>query len=270
MNRSARFFSTAFTLVELLAVITIVTILIALLLPTLGRAKALARTTVCASNEKQIALLIREYTYDNSGYLPDNSSRPAPYRLQSKWHGHVAPYIYTTANWDSSTLQKNPGTLKVFLCPTALTYYTGTDFPAGADTIIRYYNYFMMISNTYGIFSPFVNNNSSAYASVKLDNISKPSMKLLIADGTYFQAGSLAMSQFQNQIELNFLHGENFGMTLMIKKLWTWGYFDSVKGPDLYAKVKYDRANCMYADGHVKLETRGYLSDNQSTLTSME
>ncbi|NNM84347.1 MAG: prepilin-type N-terminal cleavage/methylation domain-containing protein [Phycisphaerales bacterium] len=52
----------AFTLVELLVVIAIISILIALLLPALGRAKKLANSLSCESNLRQLALAYTEYT----------------------------------------------------------------------------------------------------------------------------------------------------------------------------------------------------------------
>ena len=48
--------STAFTLVELLVVITIIGILIALLLPAVQAAREAARQTQCQNNLKQLAL----------------------------------------------------------------------------------------------------------------------------------------------------------------------------------------------------------------------
>ena len=58
-----------FTLVELLVVIGIIAILISLLLPALNKVRAQARTTQCASNMRQLALGVLQYTDRNKGVL---------------------------------------------------------------------------------------------------------------------------------------------------------------------------------------------------------
>jgi prepilin-type N-terminal cleavage/methylation domain-containing protein/prepilin-type processing-associated H-X9-DG protein len=60
----------AFTLVELLVVIGIVAVLIALLVPALGRAREGARRTVCASNLRQLAGACLAYAQAHRGQLP--------------------------------------------------------------------------------------------------------------------------------------------------------------------------------------------------------
>jgi prepilin-type N-terminal cleavage/methylation domain-containing protein/prepilin-type processing-associated H-X9-DG protein len=66
MRRARR----AFTLLELLVGIGVVGLLLAILLPALGRARAAARRTACASNLRQIGLLLSAYANDNRGEIP--------------------------------------------------------------------------------------------------------------------------------------------------------------------------------------------------------
>ena len=61
---------TAFTLVELLVVLGVVTLLVGLLLPSLGRARDVAKQTVCLSNERQLGVALNAYLVGSDGLLP--------------------------------------------------------------------------------------------------------------------------------------------------------------------------------------------------------
>jgi prepilin-type N-terminal cleavage/methylation domain-containing protein/prepilin-type processing-associated H-X9-DG protein len=62
-----------FTLVELLVVIGIIAVLIAILLPSLARARMSANLVNCQSNFKQIYVAISFYVNENKGLLPLHS-----------------------------------------------------------------------------------------------------------------------------------------------------------------------------------------------------
>lgn len=65
-----------FTLIELLVVIGIIAVLVAILLPVLGRTREHARAVQCASNMRQICQGALMYSNENKGLLPTAANMP--------------------------------------------------------------------------------------------------------------------------------------------------------------------------------------------------
>lgn len=62
--------SCGFTLIELLVVVAIIALLIAILMPSLARAREQSKLTACAANARQLATGMLIYVDENAGILP--------------------------------------------------------------------------------------------------------------------------------------------------------------------------------------------------------
>ena len=88
-----------FTLIELLVVIAIIAILAAILFPVFAQAREKARSVLCLSNTKQLALGLLQYVQDYDETTPAGGLAPtgqpcAGLRLPGHgWAGEVYPYV---------------------------------------------------------------------------------------------------------------------------------------------------------------------------------
>jgi prepilin-type N-terminal cleavage/methylation domain-containing protein len=114
----------AFTLVELLVVIAIIALLIAMLLPVLGRAKEQANRVVCLSNHKQILLAIAFYCNDNKGYMPhcnwlgqETAANCPGWLYDARFTGGGGGAFKTEKDLQSGALYKYIRNAKLYRCP---------------------------------------------------------------------------------------------------------------------------------------------------------
>ena len=76
-----------FTYIELLVSIGIVTILVALILPVIGKSRATAQSVTCLSQLRQIAGGFTQYAAEYDHYLPD------PFVVERSWEQLLRPYL---------------------------------------------------------------------------------------------------------------------------------------------------------------------------------
>ena len=107
-----------FTLIELLVVIAIISILAAMLLPVLGRAKETARRISCLNNLTQLSLAGQMYVHDSDGRYPLRSS---------------------TDRWPDKFYDNYGKSLKLLLCPSDSGTPTTESDSTVADSAPRSY-----------------------------------------------------------------------------------------------------------------------------------
>jgi prepilin-type N-terminal cleavage/methylation domain-containing protein len=141
----------AFTLIELLVAVGIIALLAALLLPSLGSAKAQGKRANCISNLQQIEAATQMYVYDHGIYPP------AWIDSQTLWMELVNPYISEHS--------------RVFLCPADMQ-----QIPVEWDTNI-FLSYGMNVFNFAGAATCF-------WYGVKADLVHTPAKTIIYADCT--------------------------------------------------------------------------------------
>ena len=73
----------AFTLIELLVVIAIIALLVSILMPSLAKARDLARQSACMAGVSAQIKAVEVYAMDNGGAIPSGPDEPMPYVGQS-------------------------------------------------------------------------------------------------------------------------------------------------------------------------------------------
>ena len=132
---------TAFTLIELLIVISIIAVLIAVLLPAVSRARSSAKYVMCQSNMRQIGFVFTTFELDHGTYPQRNlqlgGAQAYPERV-SETGNEVDPYITSRKMWycpDRDNFASSPYHYEAANWPlTGYFNWAGHMFPKGLKT----------------------------------------------------------------------------------------------------------------------------------------
>ncbi|MHB9071409.1 MAG: DUF1559 family PulG-like putative transporter [Sedimentisphaerales bacterium] len=111
-----------FTLVELLVVISIIALLLAILMPSLQKARESAKTVVCRNNLKQMGLASGMYSNEYNDAMVSEDAywlTPANNRHSYPWYMSLMPFIGNKAPV-SGTIVNRQGSVQIFKCPSQI------------------------------------------------------------------------------------------------------------------------------------------------------
>ena len=208
----------AFTLVELLVVIGIIGVLVALLLPTLGKARESARTVKCMSNLRQLGLATTMYCGEAKGYLPYPTTTKGEQML---WYNVLDPYLQAKAN-DARTGVAAGRSYREYKQCVVFESFDGGKFTGNQDQLKEF-------SRTYKMNSMLRHNNP--YAQARVTEVPNQTNFVYIGDATSMDQTGPIENQWENG---------QFSMEVNDR---------TQAGPALRHK---DGANILFVDGHAE------------------
>jgi competence protein ComGC len=243
--------SRAFTIIELLVVIGVITLLVAILLPMIGRSREVANRVQCAANLRNLGAAAHLFASRNNGWFPMSYRLPSgsyPYR----WPNVISRddrLAATAAQWQTygspfKQFELVGATEATWTCPSSnsppRTVATAQGLPAEWGPKIFWTNYIYvagMTSNNRGRSTP-----RWGRAAPAVKNRDPKQATLLLAADLVFYSGGEGMDW--DKTRRYYINHQRYDMPGL---------------PDFQ--------NILYADGHVEGQGRSYYGDKPLNTT---
>jgi len=176
-----------FTLVELLVVISIIALLLSILMPTLGRARAQAKQITCLNLTRQFGTMALLYTQDNNGkYLLGRWFNNGQFDRTNGWYSNLTPYFDSTkrptAVWKMEDYDEMARYNSVWLklqCPAEMKVETKTSMGQGVKILTYAY---MIAAHTQGYNKGFGLADWATGQSRSITELKRPSDTMVFVD----------------------------------------------------------------------------------------
>lgn len=191
---------TAFTLVELLVVISIIGLLMAILIPALAAAKSETRSLVCKHNIRQLLIASISYADENNGfYVAAASDMWDQFGGKHRWHG--------VRNSPDEPFEPNKGPMVSYLadgkvkeCPAKVKYIKGQIWNESFEKGCGGYGYNMAYLGS-RLWRPNSDNSPDGWKrpyaeTTHILEVKKPGETLMFADTAYDQKNNLIEYSF--------------------------------------------------------------------------
>ena len=191
----------AFTIIELVVVISVISLVMAILMPVLSQARQQVKTTMCLSNLRQMMLTALMYAGDNDDYFP--------------WSviSYINGSLYNSRAWDFTTVYNSgrryvePGLLwqgemlkKIQQCPSFKGAANWADDPyTGYNYNTSYIGGMAAIKNRCVV-------KGTVVMSSRNNNIRKPDSCAIFGDGEWAEGANKFMrSPFAGKLDKSFV-----------------------------------------------------------------
>lgn len=200
---------------EVIAVISVIAVLTALMFPTLQKSRQKMAATTCISNLRQMAVAINAYSVEHDGELPVNNN---PTAGGVRWYLSLNPYLGKSGSSDNGGWSRP----SIFICP--------ANDPKKDFTIYAIFFDASYWSNTF--LMPRFSGTSWTNGTGPVRLLSAGSNRILVADNPKYTGASNYMCYFGNMTLAN--TQKPYG------------------GNDSAAKIHEDGVNALFTDMSVR------------------